>query len=424
MIPIKNPVDDWRLLSGFLQSDPHDLKDDLVQTYLIDKSSSISLSRVEFPSFDFSEKASLGTNREITQPPPEVVGNDSIFLRLQKWIRLALRREIIQTKEAKFCHRGVAPLIGPGGKTISRQSVDVMKREERFSYQGLFTCGNVWQCPVCASKISERRRIEINHALAAADEKGLSSIHATFTAPHHLGENLHDLIEEMCHAKRLMQNRKPWKRLAKSLGLVGTIRALEVTFSWNNGWHVHFHVMLFFDCKFDEQSLLNLQEMIFPMWRDACLSAGLNSPSKEHGVILNDHASDYVGKWGSEHEMTKAHIKKGHEDSLTPFQFLDAYGAGDERYKEKFLEYAKEFKGKKQLVWSRGLRELLGLTTEISDQEIAESEDPDAELFARIPVEVWLEVAKKEKQGELLEICRSGENALKIYLERIMSDKK
>jgi len=398
-----------------------------LQTYNIDKSESIDLSSVEFPAFEIPEKVPLGTNREITALPPEDPQNNSLFFRAQKWKRLALRREIIPTKEANFCHRGIAPIVGPDGVTTSRLTVDVLKsKNERFGYSGLFTCGNIWLCPVCASKISEKRRIELNQALKVADEKNLSVLHKVLTAPHHLGDSLDDLAAKMVHARRLMQHRRPWKRLVSDFGIVGNIRALEVTHSFDNGWHVHFHVLLFMERQFSEvkeirkQCLKNIESMIYGMWKDACLTAGLGAPSEEHGVHLNDHADDYIGKWGCEHEMTKAHIKKGHEGSLTPFQFLDEYGAGDDRYKAKFIEYAKAFKGKKQLVWSRGLRDLLKMEPEISDDELAEMEDPDSDIFARIPAAVWGVVAKREKMGELLEVCRFGEEALFYYLNNLM----
>jgi len=397
-----------------------------LQIYTIDKSESIELSGVEFPAFEIQKNDPLGTNREITAPPPEDPQNNSLFLRAQKWKRLSHRREILPSKEANFCHRGIAPIVGKNGATSSRHFVDVLKsKNDRFGYRGLFTCGNIWQCPVCASKISEKRRIELNQALKVADEKGLTVIHKIMTAPHHLGEALKDLSEKMGHARRLMQHRKPWKRLAAALKIVGNIRALEVTHSWQNGWHVHFHVLLFINKKFDsetekrKQELQILEGMIFEMWRDACLSAGLDAPSREHGVKLSDHADDYVGKWGCEHEMTKAHIKKGHEGSLTPFQFLDEYGAGDTRYKGLFREYAKVFKGKKQLVWSRGLRDFLSMGIETSDEDLVDQDDLDSILFAQIPAKVWSVVAKKEKMGELLEVCRSGEAALSEYLNNL-----
>ena len=36
---------------------------------------------------------------------------------------------------------------------------------ESAHYGNLMTCGSVWHCPVCAAKITERRRIEIQQAV-------------------------------------------------------------------------------------------------------------------------------------------------------------------------------------------------------------------------------------------------------------------
>jgi len=262
-------------------------------------------------SFDL-EKFPLGKEWEITQPPPEDVGNDSVFFRARKWARQSVYRKIINTKSANFCHRAKAPIVTPGGLLVSRKYVDVLKsKDDRFSYGGLITCGSIWLCPVCSSKISEQRRIELGAALRVAEEQDLTVLHLTLTAPHHLGEKVEDLLDGMAYSRRLMHNRKPWKRLSSDLGIIGNIRGLEVTHGWVNGWHVHFHVLLFITRRFKseskDQTLKNLESMIFMMWSDACITAGLLPPSREHGVKLEDgsSASDYVGKWGAEHEMAK-----------------------------------------------------------------------------------------------------------------------
>lgn len=372
------------------------------------------------------KNALLGTNREITQPPPEIGRNDSLFYRLRKWGRQAVYRKLIGTKAANFCHRGLAPIVLADGETVTRKFVDIWKNKaENFGYGGLFTCGSVWVCPVCASKISEHRRIELTEALTVAESKGLQVLHMTLTAPHHLGESLKSLLEKMAKARFLMLNRKPWKRLKIELGLCGSIRALEVTHSWVNGWHVHFHVLLFISESLTKEQIGFYKKSIFEQWLSACLTADLQAPSERHGVDLADgrSAGEYVGKWGIEHEMTKAHIKKGNEGGLSPFDFLDKSAEGDKRYEALFKEYAKAFKGRRQLVWSRGLRELLKMEIEISDEKIAESQEPDSELFAQIPLEVWAVVLRKEKRGEVLEACRSGKENLKEYLERLTSFK-
>lgn len=373
------------------------------------------------------KNALLGTNREITQPPPETGRKDSLFFRLRKWGRQAVYRNLIGTKAANFCHRGMVPINMPSGETIQRKFVDIWKsKSENFGYGGLFTCGSVWLCPVCASKISEHRRIELTEALSIAESKGLKVLHLTLTAPHHLGESLKSLLEKMAKARRLMLNRKPWKRLELALGLQGSIRALEVTHSFQNGWHVHFHVLLLVSETLSDSQIQEQQKIIFDQWLSACLTACLQSPSEHHGVDLADgrSAGEYVGKWGIEHEMTKAHIKKGNEGGLTPFDFLDKCAEGDKRYETLFKEYAKAFKSRHQLVWSRGLRDYLKMGAEVSDEEISESQEPDSQLFAQIPLKTWIVILRKEKRGEVLEACRGGLDSLTDYLDSLTGFKR
>jgi hypothetical protein len=249
---------------------------------------------------------------------------------------------------------------------------------------------------------------------------GGSVYHLTLTAPHHMGESLQSLLEKMTKARRLMLNRKPWKRFAGKLAIQGTIRALEVTHGHSNGWHVHFHVLLI--CAFPSWSVKEWEdewrEEIFIQWRSACLTAGLEAPSGRHGVDLahGESAADYVSKWGVEDEMTKGHIKQGFDGNLSPFEFLDKCIEGDDRYKALFQEFDKAFKGRRQLVWSDGLRDLLRIDPEVSDEDIADGQEPDSELFAKITRRQWGLILRKDKQGEVLEACRGGLESLWAYL--------
>jgi hypothetical protein len=117
--------------------------------------------------------------------------------------------------------------------------------------------------------------------------------------------------------------------------------------------------------------------------------------------------------------MTKSHIKQGKEGHLSPFDFLREYLAGDLRYGPIFKEYAKEFKGKRQLVWSRGLRDRFDLGREETDEEIAAREDETAVKFASIPLNCWRAILSQKKRGEVLEICKQGEDAFFDYIVEI-----
>ena len=85
----------------------------------------------------------------------------------------------------------------------------------------------------------------------------------------------------------------------------------------------------------------------------------------QHGLDLADgtYADQYIGKWGVEHEMTKGHIKKGkgwfNSFDLLQLSFEDELIFG-RKPSQLFKEYAAAFKGARQLMWSRGLKDVLG----------------------------------------------------------------
>ena len=96
-----------------------------------------------------------------------------------------------------------------------------------------------------------------------------------------------------------------------------------------------------------------------------------------HGVDVRNgtYAAKYVSKWGLEEEVTKGHLKKGLNGSLTPFDLLRGCSTNN-HYKALFKEFADVFKGKQQLVWSKGLKELLGIKQVTDEELIEETEKP------------------------------------------------
>ena len=54
-------------------------------------------------------------------------------------------------------------------------------------------------------------------------------------------------------------------------------------------------------------------------WQNCCKKSGLKVPDHVHGCDLREgkYADKYVSKWGLADEVTKGHIKKGKEDSVT-----------------------------------------------------------------------------------------------------------
>lgn len=98
----------------------------------------------------------------------------------------------MESRVQRFALQAVARRFLPKSRTdkclVLRQKmrdIEVWKSKEHQTthYTGLQTCGSVWACPVCASKIAERRRLEIQQAMAAHQEQGGAVNLLTLTAP-------------------------------------------------------------------------------------------------------------------------------------------------------------------------------------------------------------------------------------------------
>lgn len=267
-------------------------------------------------------------------------------------------------------------------------------------YQGLQVCGSVWQCPVCSAKISERRRIELAAAIAMHKAKGGEVLLLTLTNKHDRRDDLKALLDGQARAlKRFMRGTKAAKAWFDRLGSIGTIRAMEVTHGDANGWHPHYHVLVFVQAKLD---LAEVVQQGAKLWQDCCRLAGLAIPSIERGLTLQggDYAAKYVGKWGLEQEMTKGHQKKARAGGATPFDLLRRVLADrkDLRSGSLFREFAQVFKGRRQLVWSKGLKAMFAIE-EQTDEALSEGQTEGAELWARLSIIEWRQILRFEKQG-------------------------
>jgi len=348
------------------------------------------------------QKALLGTTYEITVPSTGKPAETDALEPKRKINRFSIQsvsKTIMPEERVKNCMRLVKP---------DRKTVDILKSKEKVFYSGLTVCGSIWICPICAAKISERRRNELKTAVAIAKENGYQVLLLTQTIPHYSNQRLKPLMAKFAAARTKQRERKSWKILSSRISLAGSLRSLEITYG-ENGWHIHTHELLFIEPTAVKLNIPETMLEILSTWQRACKSVGLPIPSIEHGVDLRDgtYADQYVNKWGLEEEMTKSHIKHGRENSCTPFDFLRiVLATGDCYYADLFREYAKVFKGKRQLIWSRGLRDLLGLEAEMTDLDLALKEEEHAEILASLSLDQWRFILQKEVRGEVLEHAR------------------
>lgn len=185
---------------------------------------------------------------------------------------------------------------------------------------------------------------------------------------------------------------------------------------------MHSHEILFLapGCNEDPKQL---EIEILEFWKAACLTVGLETPNK-HGISVQDgsYAAEYSTKWGMDSELTKSHIKHGRDQNYTPFDMLEKYGeTKGEEFAELFREFARAFKGKRQLVWSDGMRDLLGLGVEKTDEELAAEVREDAVLLGTLTRADWSIVLCADKRGELLIVAAMhGWEGVKRYIRELV----
>jgi len=280
-------------------------------------------------------------------------------------------------------------------------------------YRNVQTCKDVWVCAVCSSRITERRAHEIEDAFKGSEYQ---TCMVTYTMRHSLANSLSDTISILQKAIRDFKSGRWYQDLKEQWGIVGTIKSLEVPYSLKSGWHPHIHELLALRLKsvLTDQQADHLKEIMAARWLKMLKKHG-GSANIENGLNVTANARDqYIAKfkkepvkklWTLAREVSKGASKRVSKvGSLTPFQILEL-SEDDCQMKVLFLEYAKTMKGKNQLVWSAGLRALLKLEADESDEdEIGE----DDELVTSIPYEHWLAVVHQKQRAQLLKIASQG----------------
>lgn len=333
--------------------------------------------------------------------------------------------------------RHAAKLLGGKGRVglcrwsvVSKaRGVDVVETryastgETRAHFEGVQTCGSVWSCPCCGARISETRRGELNRLLVWARAQGLAVSMVTLTARHGREDDLADLLDRMKDAKRRWAQHRTYRAIKADV--VGSVTATEVTAGGANGWHPHFHMLLLTRPGVDLAPL-------GPAWLASLAAAGLDGAGAAFRVQDASAAGRYVAKWGAGEEMTMTNRKAGRKGrGRTPAQLLAAScDQGDKIAGHLWREFSGVFRGRRQLVWSRGLKALAGVG-EVSDEDAAQDqrqEDQQEVSRGNIPHPCWSEkvaTGPRDRRATILnraEVVGAEQAAAEAQIQVIESD--
>jgi hypothetical protein len=312
------------------------------------------------------------------------------------------------------------------------------------SVHGLITCGNVWACPVCSARVAEERRKELHLAMVKHLKAGGHAYLMSLTFTHGPDDSLGDLLAKQAKALAWFKAGKGYRTTFERYGRIGSAKGLELTHG-QNGWHPHTHDLIFAAPGLleDRAALRKLKAA----WLWACVRAGLvpgvrmtgkgrsrrllldvpaDGASRlqtlrnhwKHGLDLRggSRAAEYVAKfghdeaWGITSEIAKGYakigVKKSHwteQTHCTPFQLLVFALHGDRQAGALYREYAAAMKGKRQLVWSRGLKGHFGIA-DATDEELSAGADPmpERQEVGELTGEEWSVILSRSAIGDFL----------------------
>lgn len=304
-------------------------------------------------------------------------------------------------------------------------------------FRGLATCTSVWACPTCGPKIGRVRADEIRQALDAHARRGGHALFMTLTMHHHLGVSLSQLWNGLQAAWRSLRQRKTWKLLRK-VG-IHDLRVFEATVSEVTGWHPHFHIVLFVPDEGAEDLVLRNWTKLQREWSAAVEAQGRYADHKGQDLqVIDLHAgstdevdntalADYVSKisssWDIPSEVARGSEKRSRKGNRTPFQVLadlvSEEGDFDEDARSRDLaiwrEWEKVTHDRRQVTWSRGLREELGVKeSKVDDESVSQPDDVPNEVVkmhsiaGMLPSE-WSKLNRNQQLSMKEELLRVAE---------------
>ena len=323
--------------------------------------------------------------------------------------------DVSRLKRLRSCGRSA--VTGDGSVAVRVSELDG-RRVAGFA--GVATCGSVWACPVCSAKIAAHRQGEVEQAARAWESIGGVLGFVTLTVKHDRGQSLEQVwaaVRDGWHS--ITSNRRWWERTCKSYGIEGWTRVVEVKHG-EHGWHVHVHAVLYLHHRLRLAELKGLRAALYGRWSTGIGKHGFSAANIVRGpdgrlqgvgcdvreLSGEDVVSAVAGYLTKQSQYTRAELvavevargdlKRG-RGGRSPFEILaDFVRSGDTADLALWHEWEKVSKGRRQMTWSKGLRQLVGLLVdEMSDEAIAADELGDqADDVVVLPDESWRKVRR------------------------------
>jgi len=319
---------------------------------------------------------------------------------------MRLRRSLWEWSSQKRQRKcGRVPFRTGGGAVVRCSETEDGRRA---GISGLQSCG-LWTCPQCSRKISAERAQEVAAVLRAAAGKQCSVSFVTLTFQHRAGTSLRASWDALTTAWRSVSSGGAWTKDQQRFGVVGWLRAVELTHG-ANGWHVHCHAMIVFDGLVSPELQEALGDRMFGRWEKGLARKGFTAVAERGGLDVRpveltaesiESLAVYVSKAAMEAVNAAGKVARS-GGNRSPFQILrDAVATGNSDDIGLWWEIEQASAGRKKITWSTALRNWAGLHRERTEEEIV-ADDQHGEDQLVLPPETWARV--QHEAEDLLEI--------------------
>lgn len=370
-----------------------------------------------------AEVAPAGSGAGGTAPPLENTANNvttplrpAETQRDRRWLRWDQRADLWKLSSLQRCrHCGrVARSTATG---ITLRAV-----EGEASWAGLQHCGSVWACPVCGAIIRAHRALDVGAVLSAAIGDGCWLIFGTLTMRHRQGQSLGLLWDAAQPAWRQAAGAGAFRREFRRVEGVGWVRVWEVSYG-RNGWHVHPHWVLV-GRGGAERDAIAVCEAMYGRWARQLQRSGLEAPlmvgqdwHRVTGERAGGELSEYLfklaeapeaaaGALGVELTHTLPGRAAGRLSTAPVLSLLDgARLDGDAEALDRWHEWERGSKGRRQIGWGGDLRKLYGQADELSDEAIVD-QDHGGESVLELGLDAWRVLVSLDRGRAPAEVLR------------------
>lgn len=281
-------------------------------------------------------------------------------------------------------------------------------------FGNLAICGSVHTCAVDAYTIGHKRALELREGI---EKKQCGQGFMVVTVQHSKVSDCKYLYDLVAAGTSYMLSGSPIKKFYAKWKIKGVVSGWDYTCSIENGHHPHKNVLFISEVdNLDCEEFRSDCERIAERYKKYISSKGLVVNSHTTKVLSDKKdCAEYMTKWALSLEVAETSRKEGSEGHFTQFQLLYEIGFKelDPLVKAKYINLFREFavgsKGRRQMVYSKGLRDWLGLGEEKTDEELAEEGTNPYDVFARLMVTDYQIIFREEFKGslaKLLEVAR------------------